>query len=477
MLSSGTRLGPYEILNSLGAGGMGEVYRARDTRLDRDVAIKLLSESLANNDVALKRFIREAKAIAAPSHPNILSIHEFDTQRGYMFIVTELLEGGSLRKLIASSVLTWERTLEIVFAVLEGLSEAHSKSIIHRDLKPENIFITTSGRVKILDFGLAQTRPVLSENELTRAPTQSFETQGPSILGTLPYMSPEQVRGQSVDTRSDIFSLGCVIYEMLTGRGLFFRQSTADTLAAILKDNPPAITPESGIPPRFVQIMLRCLEKDPAKRFQSCKDLISALQGIMKPGIFDPSSESDAPQKAASDSIAVLPFVDMSPQKDQEYFCDGLAEELINALSKIKGLNITSRTSAFQFKGKVEDIRIIGERLNVSTLLEGSVRKAGTKLRITAQLINVADGYHLWSEKYDREMEDIFAIQDDIARTIVSVLEVKLARQIKEPIIKRSTDDVEAYNFYLQGRYYWNKRYQVGLQKGLEFFQKAILKD
>ncbi|HEY4492654.1 MAG TPA: serine/threonine-protein kinase, partial [Acidobacteriota bacterium] len=282
-LMEGMQLGPYKIIAPLGAGGMGEVYRARDSRLDRDVAIKVLPERLANNAVALKRFEREAKAVAALSHPNILEIHDFGAERNLAYAVTELLEGETLRAQIARSPLPWKRALEIALSVAEGLAAAHSKGVIHRDLKPENIFLTSDGRVKILDFGLARYSPELPRQEITSSPTESFVTEAGMVMGTVPYMSPEQVRGEVVDERSDIFSFGCILYEMLNGQRAFPGNTSADVISAILKEHPPD-PPKSGslAPAGFLAIVHRCLKKDPQHRFESMRELISALRNVQE---------------------------------------------------------------------------------------------------------------------------------------------------------------------------------------------------
>ncbi len=481
MLLVGSRLGPYEIVSPLGSGGMGEVYRARDLRLDRDVAVKVLPEHLSKDSAALARFEREAKAVAALSHPNILSIHDFGVHQGICYAAMELLEGESLRVRISRSPFAWKKAIEIGIAIAEGLAAAHSKGVIHRDLKPENIFLTSDGYVKILDFGLMRWKPLLSTGDVSMAPTV-MQTEPGIVLGTVDYMSPEQVRGEEVAESSDIFSLGCVLYEIVTGKRVFSKGTPAETIAAILKDEPEEIECGKNTPAELERIILHCLEKNSQARFHSSRDLAFALRGIEREQ-WQPSTKKEATfQKmiqAEQPSIAVLPFVDMSLEKDQEYFCDGITEELISALTNLEGLRVSSRTSAFQFRGKEQDIRKIGQHLNVSTVLEGSVRKAGNRIRIIAQLVKVEDGYHLWSEKFDREMADIFAIQDEIALAIVNKLKIKFKAETEDteavhlPLIKRYTENLEAYNLYLKGRYYWNER----IHKAMEFFRLATEKD
>jgi serine/threonine protein kinase/Tfp pilus assembly protein PilF len=462
-LSAGTRLGPYEILSPLGAGGMGEVYRARDTRLERDVAVKVLPDRLVEDAEALARFEREAKAVAALSHPNILAIHDFGQHEAIVYAVMELLEGETLRDRMAAATLPPRKAVEFALQIALGLAAAHDRGIVHRDLKPQNIFVTRDGLVKILDFGLAK---------WVQAPESTGQTAGATepgmVLGTAGYMSPEQVRGAALDHRSDLFCLGAILYEMLSGERAFLKDSDVETLMAILKEQPPELSrPGRPVAPELADIVAHCLEKNVEERFQSARDLAFALRVLEREGRSisgrpDSSARSAALAAAGPDaaqvSIAVLPFRNMSADRDAEYFSDGMTEEIINALTKIEALRVASRTSAFAFKGKDEDVRKIGAALGVKAVLEGSVRQAGRKIRITAQLIDVADGYHLWSEKYDREMEDIFAVQDEIARAIAEVLKVRLLPAEVTRLAARSTGNVEAYNDFLKGRYFFNRR-------------------
>ena len=484
-LTAGTRLGPYEILSPLGVGGMGEVYRARDTRLERDVAVKVLPESLIEDAEALARFEREAKAVAALSHPNILAIHDFGRHEGVVYAVMELLEGETLRDRLLASALAQRKALDYALQIAQGLAAAHEKGIVHRDLKPQNIFVTRDGLVKILDFGLAKRRPLdaagreqaaaaqhpMAGSDLTASPTFSGApnmTQPGTVLGTVGFMSPEQVRGAAIDHRSDLFSFGAILYEMLSGERAFRKDTDVETLMAILKEEPPEVSrPGRPVPPELAELVGHCLEKSPGERFQSARDLAFALrvferEGRTASGPAGSGARSAALAAAASDatqaSIAVLPVRNMSADRDAEYFSDGMTEEIINALTKIEALRVASRTSAFAFKGKDEDVRKIGAALGVRAVLEGSVRRAGRKIRITAQLIGVADGYHLWSEKYDREMEDVFAVQDEIARAIAETLKVRLLPAEETRLASRSTESVEAFNDYLKGRYFFNRR-------------------
>jgi serine/threonine protein kinase/Flp pilus assembly protein TadD len=483
-----TRLGPYEVQERLGKGGMGEVYRARDSRLERDVAIKVLPEQLAQDPHALARFYREVRAIAAMSHPHIMTIHDIGTEHGLTYAVMELLEGQTLGKRIKFGVIEWRIAVEIATAIADGLAAAHAKGIIHRDIKPENIFLTNHSGVKILDFGLAR----LETKSATPPPgVPMLETQPGLLLGTVAYMSPEQVRGQPADARSDIFGFGCVLYEMVTGRHPFLAQTTADTMSLILHEAAPALS-QSGRerPAELDRLILCCLQKDPAQRFQSARELAQTLRNLGQGALTSPAGrqqqletsaylETPRPQVALSlaPSVAVLPFRNMSSDSENEYFSDGLAEELINALTKVEGLQVASRTSAFAFKGKNEDVRKIGEQLNVRTVLEGSVRKAGNRLRISAQLVSVADGYHLWSETYNRELADVFAIQDEIAHNIARSLQVILSDKDKRAIEKVPTADVKAYDFYLRGRQFVHQFRRKGFEFAQQMFARAIAID
>jgi serine/threonine protein kinase/Tfp pilus assembly protein PilF len=469
----GQHIGRYEIVAKLGEGGMGEVYRARDTELDREVAVKVLPDEVAHDAARMSRFEREARAAAAVDHPNILAIHDIGSHGGVPFIVFELLDGEPLRHAVSAGPLPTSKILDLSVQIAEGLAAAHERGIVHRDLKPDNVFVTSAGRAKILDFGLAKVKePVAGPGLQDDAPTVSLGTSPGTVLGTIGYMSPEQVRGEEVDLRTDIFALGCVVYEMASGRPPFRRGSHADTVSAILNEHPPDLgTANSAIPSELDRIVARCLTKRPEQRFQSAHDLVFALGELQRS-----QSAAREPDRVSETlpSIAVLPFANLSADPEQEYFCDGMAEEVINALTRIEGLRVVARTSSFAFKGTTEDIRGIGAKLGVDKILEGSVRKAGDRLRITAQLINVADGYHLWSERFDRRLEDVFAIQDEIALAIVDRLEVDLAAREREAVVKRYTDNLDAYSLYLKGLHHWNQLTPDSYRRSLECFQEAI---
>jgi serine/threonine protein kinase/Flp pilus assembly protein TadD len=490
-LPIGSRLGRYEVLALLGTGGMGEVYRARDTRLERDVALKVVPDRLAQDPDALARFQREGRAAAALSHPNIRTIYDIGTDNDKTFAVMELLEGETLASRIRRAELSWREALEIGLAVANGLAAAHARGIVHRDIKSSNIFLDPTRGVKVLDFGLARLKT--KDDNFAQAQTATFtlETLPGMLMGTVAYMSPEQVRGQPASPRSDVFACGCVLYEMVTGRLPFLGETNADVMAGILHEAPPPLS-ESGRhrPAELDRIILRCLHKVADQRFPSGHELAQALHALsQKVALADTASSAEAdpteaprPVRPASKappaaSVAVLPFVNMSSDIENEYFSDGLAEELINVLTKVEGLEVAPRTSTFAFKGKNEDIRKIGEQLNVRTVLQGSVRKSGNRLRIAAQLVNVADSHHLWSETYNRQLEDVFAIQDEIAQNITRALRVVLTEKEKRALEKVPTADVQAYDYYLRGRQFFHQLRRKSLEFARQMFARAIALD
>ena len=459
-----TIAGKYKILEESGKGGMGVVYKALDTSLDRTVALKFLPPELIGDKEAKQRFIQEAKAAAALDHPNICTVYEVDEADNQTFIAMAYIEGQSLKDKLRSGPLDMDEAKDIVIQIARGLREAHEKGIIHRDIKPANIMLTEKGQAKITDFGLAK----LSWGaDLTKPST---------ILGTVAYMSPEQAKGQDVDRRTDIWSFGVMLYEMLTGMRPFKRTHDQATLYAVLNESPAPIEKlNKGIPPELARVVLKCLEKLPDNRYRNMETVLFDLESVATEFKFAPSAFMTL--KEATASIVVLPFVNMSTDPEQDYFCDGLAEEIINALAKIKNLKVVARTSAFAFKGEKLDVREIGGRLNVEIVLEGSVRKSGNRLRITAQLINVADGYHLWSEKFDRNLKDVFAIQDEISGAIVEHLKVKLLKGERDAVFKRYTENIDAYSLYLKGIYFLRMYTVDGFKKAIEFFQAALRKD
>ena len=548
----------YRILAQLGAGGMGVVYRARDTRLGRDVAIKVLPKDFAADAYRLRRFEQEAKTLATLNHPNILTIHDVGVHEGAPYLVSEVLEGRTLRDELANGPLSVRKATEYALQIALGLAAAHAKSVVHRDLKPENIFITRGGLVKLLDFGLAKlweetrdtdTKPSSGDASTIRIGADDLvNTTAPGmVLGTPGYMSSEQVRGECVDQRTDIFAFGCVCYELLSGGRAFRRGTPVETMSATLGESPPDLSElKPGIPAALSRAVHRCLEKNPENRFQSAKDLAFALETVAvskgapkeetagvereqrRPGPaprtpvvvanrgwtwaiallllvaglvwwFFPRSErgvgpiaqplsnssntpataSAVPVTADQKSVAVLPFVNMSADKNDEYLSDGMTEELLNVLAKVRGLHVPGRSSCFSFKGKNEQdiFRKVGEQLHVNAVLEGSVRKAENQLRITAQLINVADGFHLWSETYDRDMTNIFAIQSEIAGRVADALKVQLGVEEARLLMKKPTENTEAYRLYLLGRFHFAKFTQEGWTNALHYYNQALKLD
>jgi serine/threonine protein kinase/tetratricopeptide (TPR) repeat protein len=460
----GNTVSHYRITEKIGEGGMGIVYKAEDTRLKRTVALKFLHPELTRDTEAKERFIQEAQAAAALDHPNICTVYEIDESEGHTCIAMAYVKGQSLKEKMAAGPLEWEEAQGVISQVAEGLRAAHKKGITHRDIKPANIMLTEEGLAKIMDFGLAK----LSWGaDLTKTAT---------IMGTVAYMSPEQARGEKADQRTDIWSLGCVLYEMLAGRRPFKNVHDQAAIYSILNEEPEPISRfQKDLPAHVAKILEMCLQKDPLGRYSDMEALLSDLKLAARRD--KTQTMRSIPRQEEPPSIAVLPFVNMSADPEQEYFCDGLAEELINSLTKLKDTRVVARTSAFAFKGKTIDVREIGRRLNVEKVLEGSVRKSGNKLRITAQLINVADGYHLWSEKFDREMEDIFAIQDEISLAIVDNLKVRLLKKEEEALLKRYTEDPEAYILYLKGIYFLRMYTAEGFQEAIKYFELTLQKD
>jgi serine/threonine protein kinase/tetratricopeptide (TPR) repeat protein len=506
-LAPGTHLGHYEILALLGAGGMGEVYCARDPRLDRHVAIKVLPAQLTHDPDALARFEREAKAVAALSHPNIVAIHHFATDGGMHFVVMELLAGETLRSRLGRSPLGWRKVVEIGIAIADGLAAAHAKGIIHRDLKPENIFLTSDGQVKILDFGLARFKRTGPSQELTLTSPIS-PTQPGAVMGTAGYMSPEQVRGEEAAAPSDIFAFGCVLYEMSTGRSPFAHQTGVETLAAILKDDPPAPdTLGRGIPPELERLIAHCLEKNPGDRFQSARDLAFDLRAISNTARAAARSRSPlsfwlalavgvlvvalasalvyefgwrrAPQpvRPPITSLAVLPLQNLSQDPEQDYFADGMTEALITDLSKIRALRLISRTSVMRYRGTKKSLQEIAGELNADAIVEGSVARAGQRVRITVQLIEAASDRHLWADSYDRDLRDVLSLQSEVARAVAREIRVTVTNEEQSRLEHTRPVNPEAHEAFLKGRFHWNKRTLDGLKKSIEYFQRAIAID
>ena len=464
LLSAGTRLGPYEILAPLGRGGMGEVYSARDSRLGRDVAVKILPQHLANDSGARTRFEREAMAVASLSHPNIVVIFDLGEERGVRFAVMELLQGETLRERIQRSSCSPGEAAEVGAAIAEGLGAAHAKGVIHRDLKPENVFLTVDGQVKVLDFGLARMASPVPGGLGSLAVTAT-ETMPGTILGTFAYMSPEQVRGDTSNAPSDIFSLGSVLYETATGRPAFSRPSVAETMAAILNDAPPRITAS----PDLDRIVSRCLAKEARER-PTASAAASALRLLVQ-------RPAPGRRSHAVDSIAVLPFVNAEGRQDIDYLCDGITESLINHLSEIPKLRVVPRSTAFRYKGVDIDPEHAARELNVRVLLTGRMLLRGDALNVQAELVDAAANSQLWGQKYSRKLTDLCAVEEQIARQIADTLRIKLNRAEKTRLARRATQNGEAYQLYLRGRYLWNRRTRDALGRAIAYFQQAIDRD
>ncbi len=456
-LAVGASLGSYDILAAIGAGGMGQVYRAHDTKLGRDVAIKVLSDAFAGDAERLARFEREAKVLAALNHPHIVTIFSIEEADGVRFLTMELVEGRALDHVIGRDGVSLTLFFDISIALADALAAAHRKHLTHRDLKPANVMVSDEGRVTLLDFGLARS---VEPEHAAADDTHLSLTKAGMIVGTVPYMSPEQIEGKPLDPRTDIFSFGVMLYEMATGARPFTGDSSPALMSSILKDRPASVAARRADIPRDVSRLIdRCLEKQPRDRIQTAIDVLSELRAQRHAwesgaALSRTSVVDRGPQPVARPaSLAVLPFANLSADKENEYFGDGLAEEVINALGRVPGLQVAGRTSSFVFRGKDIEPAEVGRRLNVEHLLEGSVRRAGNRIRVSVQLLKVADGFHLWSERFDRELTDIFAIQDEVTHAIASALRVKLAADALTP--RRHTPNLRAYEEYLKARDLW----------------------
>jgi serine/threonine protein kinase/tetratricopeptide (TPR) repeat protein len=471
----GTTVTHYRVLRKIGSGGIGEVYEAEDLLLGRHVALKFLLPERSRDPEAVDRFLREARAASALNHPNICTVHEIGEHGDRRFLVTELLVGKTLKHVLYAGPMPSNWVQDVALQIARGLAAAHATGITHRDIKPENIFVTENGLVKLLDFGLVK---LTEQNPILASPLTSdgfVQTSPGALVGTLLYMSPEQLRCEPVGSTSDIFSFGIVIWEMLSGAHPFLRNSPVEIASAILNDALPSL-PQSATQPQvpWNAILSKMLAKHPSARYATAQELLDDFGNFSSVATFSfgPSGNGAALARLDS-SIAVLPLVNLSGSPDTDYFGDGLAEELISMLMGVDGLRVAARTSSFRFRGTEIDVRDVGRQLKVSSILEGSVRKSGNKLRITVSLVNVADGFCLWSAKYDREMSDIFAIQDEISHAIVAGLRITLRGSADASIVPRPTSNPDAYNLYLQGRFFWNKRTAQDLNKGIACFKQA----
>ncbi|MGD1148655.1 MAG: protein kinase [Thermoanaerobaculaceae bacterium] len=503
-LSAGARLGPYEILASLGTGGMGDVYRARDTRLGREVAVKVLPADLSRDPERLRRFEQEARLVSALSHPSIVTVYDVGESGATSYIAMELLDGRTLRDLLAEGALPTKKLLAIAAQVADGLAKAHGAGIVHRDLKPENVIVTADGFAKILDFGLGKLVTPEDPGGRATAPKVSEVTEPGVVMGTAAYMSPEQALGRPVDFRSDQFSFGSMLFEMLTGARAFGRASAAETMTAVIREDPEPV--ERGAPRTPAQlrwIVERCLAKNPEERYASTRDLAhdlarlrdrlpetsdSASRGAVEapappasrwgvPAAFRAAAAPTEPGAVSLPSVAVLPFVNMSTDPENEFFADGITEDVIAHLAKIRTLRVISRTSVMAFKGRERSLREIGAALGVGMLVEGSVRRSRNRVRIVAQLVDPRTDEHLWAESYDRELDDIFAIQTDVALQIAAALRAELTLDERSRIGRRPTRDLGAYQLYLQGRHYFVKFTKEGFTRSLALFQQAVARD
>ena len=534
-LGKGTRLGDYEIQSLLGAGGMGEVYRARDLRLRRDVAIKVLPAFVSSDPERLRRFELEATAAAALNHPNILAVYQMGTHEGTPYLVTELLEGETLRELMRRGPLPVRKAVDHGVQIAHGLAVAHDKGIVHRDLKPENLFVTKDGRLKILDFGLAKLTQSQSSSEHS-ALTLESETEPGMVMGTVGYMSPEQVRGQAADYRADLFAFGAILYEMVTGKRAFQRPTSPETMTAILNEDPSGISQTTpSVPPALQRVVYRCLEKSPEQRFQSASDLGFALESIFDTPVsvqaatelqadLKRDTESGQAERTADvadktrallrvlaatvatlvlllavivglrgaklrewwhgslssppiESLAVLPLRNLSGEPAQEYFADGMTEELTADLSKIGAVRVISRTSAMRYKNANKSLPEIARELNVDGIVEGSVERSGDRVRITAQLIHAPTDTHLWADSYERDLRNILSLQDEVARDIARQIKVTLTPQERAQLSNSPAIDPGAYEDYLKGRYYYSKLSTEGFSEALKYFQQAVQLD
>lgn len=503
-LRPGDRLAHYKIVSILGSGGMGQVYLAEDTRLDRQVALKILPPELSSDTDRMRRFISEAKSASAVKHPNVAHIYDVGEDKGLHFIAMEYIEGQILSDILNQSESSIAFILDTAISVADALDEAHSSGIVHRDLKPANLMITRRGQVKVLDFGLARQDRPSKDSKTTEMSTRSATTPG-VVMGTVPYMSPEQVLGKKVDARSDLFSFGIILYQMLTRRLPFSGDSTPELVNSILNKQPEPISRfHYDLPPELERIVRKCMEKDPENRYQSARELLIDLRSLKRDTQSGASEAPPSQRKHLSRkavvfagiallalisawllwprgeplrSIAVLPFQNSSNQVETEYLSEGIPESLINNLSKIPELVVISRTSSFAYKDSNPNIQKIADELKVRTVLTGRITQRDDELSISVELVDANNNRQIWGEKYDRKMADLLGVQEDITNTILENLRLKLTGDQKDQITRKNTKDSEAYQLYLKGRYHWNKLTVEGTRKAIDYFQQAIVKD
>jgi non-specific serine/threonine protein kinase len=478
----GTTVSHYRILEKLGGGGMGVVYKAQDTKLGRLVALKFLHSDISQDSQARERFIREARAAASLNHPYICTVYEIDEHDGQAFIALEFLKGETLKHRMGSRPLPVEAVLEVGIQMADGLAAAHAEGIVHRDIKPANIFMTQTGQAKILDFGLAkltQGKRVGESNAVTAAgPRGETNLTSPgSTLGTIAYMSPEQVRGEELDQRSDLFSAGVVLYEMATGQPAFPGNTSGVIFDAILNRPPASLSRlNPDIPAELERIIGKALEKDREARYQSATDLRADLKRLKQELESGRAAAQPAPRRtaAAEKSVAVLYFENLSGAKDDEYFRDGMTEDVITELSKIKGLQVFPRAAVMVFRDKSVTGPEVGEQLNAAYVLAGSLRRAGNRLRINAHLVETRTGHSVWAERYDRELQDVFEVQDEIARNITQALRITLSPPEEKAIARKPTENARAYDYYLRGRGYARRVTRPDLELAIEMYERAI---
>jgi eukaryotic-like serine/threonine-protein kinase len=474
-LSPGDRLAQYTIVSPLGSGGMGEIYRARDTRLDRDVAVKVMAGHIASNPEMRRRFETEAKAVAALSHPSILSIHELLILDGSPVAVMELLEGETLRARMHRGTHPWRDAVGCVVSIAEGLAAAHAKGVIHRDLKPDNVFLTTDGSVKILDFGLALHR--LDGPEGTEVALTTARTVPGTVLGTFGYMSPEQVRGERVDGRSDIFSLGCIVYEMLSGRRLFPGTTPEEIVGQLLYDSIPELSAFDPLaPPELRSIVARMVERERNHRFDAAADVAMALRSLLTAST-GTGGTTGRRAKPRGKSLAVLPFINAGADPELDYIIDGITESIINSLSQLDGVRVVPRSLVFRYKGLQADPSTVGLALNARTIMTGRVMQQGDTLVLQAELVDTANEAQLWGERFRQKITDLVTVQEEIAWQISEALRLRLTGAQKKKLRKRSTVNAEAHQEYLRGRYHWNSWSPDGFRRAREHFERAIAHD